>query len=183
MIDHFFPRHKPWLKDDCTWSMQRGGREVSSWTDYIMDTYSHLLQNEAVQDVQHNTEYYLVLGCLSGAKPATHLRYQGKRVHFPIRTPAPPGKVDRMFAKIQGAIPSPPRQERHHTDWISPDTWILIDTRMEAHLQGDQRNSSDLIRSIKTSNHGDRCRREAEAGSEVESLLASNSPRIRESWI
>ena len=27
---HFLPRHKPWLKDGCTWAMHRGGREIRS---------------------------------------------------------------------------------------------------------------------------------------------------------
>ena len=61
---HFLPRHKLWMKDGRTWCMRRGGREVRSQTNYILGTYRHLLQNVAVRDARHNTDHYLVLGCL-----------------------------------------------------------------------------------------------------------------------
>ena len=64
MSGKFFPRHKPLLKDSRTWAMYRGGWEVISQTNYIMGIDSHLLQNVAVRDARHNTEYYLVMGCL-----------------------------------------------------------------------------------------------------------------------
>ena len=39
IIGHFFPCHKPCLKDSRTWAIQRGGQEVLSQTDYIMGTF------------------------------------------------------------------------------------------------------------------------------------------------
>ena len=69
---HFLPRHKPRLKDGCTWAMHWGGREVRSRTDYILGTDNHLFQNVAVLDARHNTDHYLVLGCLCGSAPAIH---------------------------------------------------------------------------------------------------------------
>ena len=74
MSDHFLPRHKLWLKEDCTWVMHRSVREVRSRTDYILVTDSRLFQNIGFWDARHNTDHYLVLGCLCGAAPATHSR-------------------------------------------------------------------------------------------------------------
>ena len=100
MSGHFLPRHKPWLKDDRTWSMLQGGQELRSQTNYILGTDSCLFQNAEFRDAQHNTDHYLVLGCLHGANPATHSRYLGKRTRFPIRPLYTPDKADRTFAEL-----------------------------------------------------------------------------------
>ena len=108
MIGHFLPKHKPWLKDGHTRAMYRGVWEVHSRTNYILGIDSHLLQNIAVRDESHNTDHYLVLGCLCGAKPAAHSRYLGNRTRFPISPLATPDKADHMFAEIWQANPRPP---------------------------------------------------------------------------
>ena len=113
MSGHFLPRHKARLKDVHTWAMSWGGRDVRSRTDYILYTYSCLFQNVSVQDMQHNTDHYLVLGCLLVAEPAAHSLYLGKRIHSPIRPLANPDKAYCMFAELRGAIPKTPQQERH----------------------------------------------------------------------
>ena len=71
---HFLPRHKLWLKDGRTRAIHRGGQEVRSRNNYILGIDSFLFYKVAVQDARHNTEHYLVLGCLHGAAPTTHLR-------------------------------------------------------------------------------------------------------------
>ena len=38
MSRHFFPHHKPRLKDGHIWTMRRGGWDVRSLTDYILNT-------------------------------------------------------------------------------------------------------------------------------------------------
>ena len=47
---HFPPCQKPWLKDGSTWAMHRGNWEVTYHINYILGTYSCLLQKIAVQD-------------------------------------------------------------------------------------------------------------------------------------
>ena len=54
MRRHLFPIHKPRLKDGRTCAMHWGGQEVHSWTDYILGTYSRILQNVVFQDARHN---------------------------------------------------------------------------------------------------------------------------------
>ena len=94
-----------------------------------------------------------------------------------------PDKADRMFDELRIAIPKPYQKERHCQAWISPETWSLIDTRMEARRQRDQQSSRALSRAIKEKIHGDRHRREDKSGSTVEYLLTSDRPLIREAWI
>ena len=47
--------------------MVRLGREVQSRTDYILGKYCCLFRNVAVWDPQHNSDHYLVLGCIRSA--------------------------------------------------------------------------------------------------------------------
>ena len=92
MRDHFRPRNEPWLKDGHTWDMRRGGRDVRFWTDFILYPDSPLFQNKTVRDARHNTDHYLVLGCLPGVEPGTHSLYLVKRTRSPIRPPDTPYK-------------------------------------------------------------------------------------------
>ena len=119
---HFLPLHTLWLKDGHTGAMHRGGREVRSRTNYILSIDSRLFQNVAIQDARHNTDHFLVLGCLRGTTPAVHLHYRWRCTRFPIRPPENPDRVDCMFAKLWRAITRPPQWERHCQAWISPET-------------------------------------------------------------
>ena len=154
MSGNFLPQHKTWLKDGFTWAIHRGGRGVCSWANYILGTDSRLFQNVVVRDARHNTYHYLVLECLRRSETAAHSLYLGKCTLFPIRPPKTPDKLDRMFAKIRGSIPKPPWRERHRKVWISPDTWSLIDTRVAARRQGDQRNARAFACAIAISTPG-----------------------------
>ena len=156
---------------------------MRSRTDYILGTDSRLFQNVAGWDARHNTDHYLVLGCLHRAAPAAHSRYIGRRARFPIRPPSTPDRVDCMFAEPRQSIPRPPWQERHHQAWISPETWSLIVTMIAVQKWKDQQIYRPLNRAIKAMLQEDRRRRTAEAGSAVESLLTFNPPLIREAWI
>ena len=183
MSSHFLPRKKPCLKDGRTLVMRRGGWEVRSRTDYILGKDSSMLQNVAVQDSRHNTEHYLVLGYLCGSAPTAHLRYLGNFTRSPIRSPATTEKEDRMFDELRRAITRPHRQERHLQAWISPETWSLIVTRIEALQLKDQRISQSLAHAINAALQGDRCRQAEKAGSAVEPLLTSDLPLICKAWI
>ena len=64
---HFLPRETRWCRDRRTWGVIRKGREVRSRTDYILGTDRRLLRNVAVRDPQHNSDHYMVLGCIPSA--------------------------------------------------------------------------------------------------------------------
>ena len=133
--------------------MNRGGREVCSWTDYILGIDSCLLHNTALQDARHNKAHYLVMGFLCRSPPAAHYIYLRKRTHLPMRLPATPDRIYCMFAKLQRDITSKPRKERPRQAWISPETWSFINTRIVVHRRKDQQTSGDLIRIIKEGLH------------------------------
>ena len=147
--------------------------------DYILGTDSRLFQKVAVRYARHNTYHYLVFGCLRRIASAAHYLYLGRCTCFPIRPPATPDRIDRIFAKIRQAIPRTPRQECHCQAWISPDTWSIIDTRISARLRKDQQSSWDLSHAIKAGIQEYRHRRADESGSVVESLLVSDPHLIQ----
>ena len=113
--------------------LNQGIQEVRSWTKYIICTDSRLFQNAVIKGAWHNTDHYLVLGCLHRARPVAHLRYLGKCTYLPIRPPAPLDKADRMFAKLRGSIPKPPPGRRATVGpgspprpgvWLKPGRWL-----------------------------------------------------------
>ena len=68
MSEHFLPRWCSWGRDRMSRSMIREGREVRSCTDYILRTYRRLFG-------MHNSDNYMVLGCLHSAPLREHARY------------------------------------------------------------------------------------------------------------
>ena len=95
---------------------------MQSQTNHILGTDRCLIQNVAFRDSCHNTDHYLVMGCLCGAPSAENLRYLGNRARFPINPPNNPDGVYRLFVELRGGIPNPPWQERPRQAWILPET-------------------------------------------------------------
>ena len=77
MAQHFMPRRRRWNRYRRTWDMRRKGLVVRSRTDYILGTDRRLFTNVAVRDPRHNTDHYMVLGCLPGAPLEATRQYQG----------------------------------------------------------------------------------------------------------
>ena len=67
MAQHFMPRRRQWNRDRRTWDMRRKGQVVRSRTDYILGTDRRLFKNVTVRDPRHNSDHYMVLGCLPSA--------------------------------------------------------------------------------------------------------------------
>ena len=67
MSAHFLPRRRKWGREMRTWSMVRERKVVRSRTDYILGTDSRLFWNVSVWEPRHNTDHYMVLGCLHSA--------------------------------------------------------------------------------------------------------------------
>ena len=55
--------------------MRHIGREVISWTDYILGTDIHMFWNVSVRESQHNLDHFMVLGCLHGTSQWDHTSY------------------------------------------------------------------------------------------------------------
>ena len=92
MSAHFLPRRRSWLWDRRMWSMIWAGREVRSWTDYILGTDRRLFLNVSVRDPRHNSYHYIVLGCIRSAPLREQSTYLGGRKIPPLR----PSRQKRM---------------------------------------------------------------------------------------
>ena len=64
MAAHLLPRQRRWGRERQTWSMVREGKVVRSRTDYILGTDRSLFWNVSVWYPRHNTDHYMMLGCL-----------------------------------------------------------------------------------------------------------------------
>ena len=92
MSAHFLPRRRSWLWDRRMWSMIWAGREVRSWTDYILGTDQRLFLNVSVWDLSYNSYHYIVLGCIRSAPLREQSTYLGGRKIPPLR----PSRQRRM---------------------------------------------------------------------------------------
>ena len=149
--------------------MIREGREVRSWTDYILGTDHHLFGNVSVQEPRHNSYHYMVLVCLHSALLKEHARYLGGRKWLPLRLPTAPTREDGISTALHRAVPKPLAPEARKNAWIFAATWILINERVSARrdIAKDQALIRRLGRAIKASLREDRKRRAEEAGVEA----------------
>ena len=63
------------------------GRAVRSRTDYILGTDRRFFWNMSVRDPRHNSDHYMLLGCLLRASLREHARYLGGPKQLPLRPP------------------------------------------------------------------------------------------------
>ena len=127
---HFLPRQRWWCRDRQTWGMLRKVREVRSWTDYILGTDRRLFRDVSVRDPWHNSDHYIVLGCLTSPSLTEHRRYLGGRKRWPMRPPTKPTRVDKLFAALRRAfLKAQPRKARQNA-WISEETWRFVNKRV-----------------------------------------------------
>ena len=161
--------------------MVREGKVVRSRTNYILGTYQSLFWNVSVRDPRRNTNHYMVLGCLRSDPKREHAKYLLGCKKLPLRPLNDPKREDDIFAALRRAVPKPNMRERRMNDWISEDTWRLVDKRVSARrgtrLQARiRRLSREIVASLKR----DRKRRAETGGEEVETLFGAYPPNPQE---
>ena len=87
MTAHFLPQRRRWGRERRTWSMVREDKVVRSRRDYILGIYQSLFRNVSVRDPRHNTDHFMVVGCLRSALEREHTRYIAGRRKSPIPPP------------------------------------------------------------------------------------------------
>ena len=92
--------------------MVREGKVVWSWTDYILGTDQSLFWNVSVREPRHNTDHYIVLGCLRSAPEREHVKYLTGLKKLPLRPPSKPTREDSIFAALRRAVPKPHARDR-----------------------------------------------------------------------
>ena len=132
MAPHFLPRRRHWCRDRRTWGMLRKGRELRYRTDYILGTDRRLFGDVSVWDPRNNSDHYMVLGCLPSASLTEHKRYLGVQNKWPLRPPTKPTREDGAFVALRRAVPKANAREERRNEWISAETWRLVDKRVSA---------------------------------------------------
>ena len=132
MTAHFLPMKRRWGRERRTWSMVREENVVRSRTDYLLGIDRRLFRNVSVWDPRHNTDHFMVVGCLRSAPEREHTRYIMGRRNLSLRPPTEPTREDRIFAALRRAVPKTHGKDRHKNEWISEETWRLVDKRVSA---------------------------------------------------
>ena len=126
--------------------MRSDGREVYSRTDYILVSYCRLFQDVAVRYLRHNSDHYMVLGCLrrEPTKELTeYLRQACRPPLWHIRRYL--GYTsDKIFSDLRTQIPKPPLHDQVRQDWIYDETWAAMDARVTACWEGAHRTIQKL---------------------------------------
>ena len=97
---------------------------MRSRIDYILGYDRQIIQNVAVGDPRHNSNHFMVMGCLRGASPREHLRYLRQWMRLPLRLTGRQTRMrgDKIFAKLRSAMLNPDKQAAHHNSWILEET-------------------------------------------------------------
>ena len=119
---------------------------MRSQTDYILGEYCCLFRNVSIWDPRHNSDYYLILGCLCSTTLREYVQYLRQCMHPPLQTLDTSTRKEQLFADFHQAIPKTKAWEARKNAWILEDTWRIIDTRVSVH-QHPARNQS-LIRRL-----------------------------------
>ena len=113
-------RRRCW--DRRTWGVLWKGREVRSRTDYILGTDRLLFRNVSVRYPWHNSDHYMVLGCLPRASLTDHNWYLGGREKLSLKPPTEPTREDEVFASLRRAVPKARVREARRNEWILKET-------------------------------------------------------------
>ena len=184
MEAHFLLQRRRCCRDGKMWSMLQEGREVRSRMDYILGTDCRLFRNVSVWDPRRNSDHYMVLVCLHSASLTEHKGYLRGRKKLPLKPPSELTREDEVFADLRRAVPKARVQEARKNEWISTETWRLVDKRVSA--LRDPAKGKTIRRTLGRANKAiltaDRRRCEEEAGAEVEALVGADPPLIQEAW-
>ena len=132
MTAHFLPRKLRWGRERRMWSMVQEGKVVRSRTDYLLGTDRSLFRNVSARYPRHNTDHFMVVGCLCSAPKWEHTHYIMGRRKMPLRPPTEPTRENGIFEALRKAVPKPHARDRHKNAWISEETWRLVDKRVSA---------------------------------------------------
>ena len=116
-----------------SWMQFRDGKMLRSRCDYLLGTDRRMFSNVCLRDPRlFTSDHYLILGELQSTKPRGNLAYLKARRKFPLRPPKGVSRTntDVLFQEIQRFVPPPNHATmRERKEWISHETWALVDQR------------------------------------------------------
>ena len=147
------------------------------------ETLVYLFVGSVCARVRHNTNHFMVRGCLRSAPARENAKYLTGQKKLPLQPPTEPTREDGIFVALRRAVPKPHGRERRTNEWISEETWRLVDERVSMR-QGTRVKARiwRLSREIAASLKGDRKSRVEISGEEVETLLGADPPNPKEAW-
>ena len=107
MTAHFLPWKQRWGRERRIWSMVWEGKVVRYRTDYILGTEQSLFQNVSIRDPQHNTDHFMVVGCLRSAPAREHAKYLTGKKKLLLQPQTQHMREDGIFAALRRAVPKP----------------------------------------------------------------------------
>ena len=102
--------------------MIRAGREVRYRMDYLLGTDCRLFWNVSVRYPRHNSDHYMVLGCLRSSPLREHSKYLGGRKRPPLQPLTTPTWEDGIFKALRRYVSKPQAQYARKNAWISEAT-------------------------------------------------------------
>ena len=169
--------------DGATWSQHRDGEVVKGWCDYILGTDRRMFSNVCLRDPQcFSSDHYMVKGLLLSAPLHRNRRYLNGRQRYPLKAPkvGPDSPLaDQLFQRLKDACPTPAPRGRKRVQWISANTWALVDQRSALRRTPNftQARLRALNRRVKASLKEDRRRRVEEAGQAIEAALGHHDAK------
>ena len=136
--------------------------------------------NVAVQDHRHNSNHYMVLGCLHGITLREYQLYFGLCMRLPLYLPKQLSREYSLFSSLRKVVPNTSARERAHASWILEEAWRVINARVSFWRSPYrfQRCVLYIGRQVKLLLDAYRQRRETELGTVVETLLAYDPPVV-----
>ena len=118
-----------------------------------MGSNRRIFQNLSAQDPSHNSDHFIVMGCLHGEFPREHSCYIRRRMRLPLQLPGHQTRTwtEHIFAELRHAVPNLDKRVARHNSWILEETWRLIDKRVSARWEPgrDQRRLRWLGRAMR----------------------------------
>ena len=187
MSDQFSHPHTRTIKGRWTWRQNRLGRYISSKPDYFL---AHIKDRKRFKQVvlklprHHASDHRAVIATIWGGNSRRMQRYRRKVARFPLRVPkvGPLPEHEQMFEELKATIEKPKARARPSNNWISSDTWALVDRRAALRHNGSltQNEARSLGRQIGSSFAEDRKKRAKDAADEIALHLAGQD--LQEGW-
>jgi hypothetical protein len=161
-----------------TWCQKRLGRWHCSQPDYILAREGNIWYFQKVAFrllLVHNSDHRAVAATFHARKTKRLTKYRCRRQHFPLRLPPMPhDKLTQIFEALKLTCKKAEPTKRRGTEWISAETWRLINHRTMLHRTGKlcQTGACHIQRQIWTTLRGDCHARTARVGKTIDAELA-----------
>ena len=168
-----------------TWYQWRQGRLYSTKPDYFLSEPGIRFRNVSLRKLRHHaTDHRAIVGRLRGGSKKRLDTYRRKVGRCPFQLPctSPHSLQETLFQQLKACIEKKAARASPRNQWISQDTWTLVDRRAQLRSRGSLNQSSNrrLSRQINASFARDRQQRAENDAAEIDRLLGEGD--LKEAW-